>query len=136
KTKLEGELTNEINAIKSKYVELSEKISTEIDFLEKEIERFCEEHKDAFIKTRSKKLNFGLVAYRISDKVKISCKSATIKSLKALNLDFCLRIKEEIDKDEVKKLDAATLTKIGVKIDKQDKLSIEPDIVEIVAKDN
>ena len=65
--------------------------------------------------------------------MKISCIGATIKALKALNLDFCLRIKEEIDKDEVKTLDSSILTKIGVKVEKEDKLSIEPNIIEIVA---
>ena len=53
--------------------------------------------------------------------------------MKALNYDFCIRIKEEIEKEEVKKLDSNILAKIGVKIDKEDKLSIEPDIIEIAA---
>ena len=43
-----------------------------------------------------------------------------------------MRIKEEVDKDKLKELDANILTKIGVQIVKDDKLTIEPDIVEIV----
>ena len=52
-----------------------------------------------------------------------------------LNLDFCLRIKEELDKDKIKEanLDANTLIKIGVSIVKEDKLTIEPNMVEIAA---
>ena len=95
--------------------------------------QFCEERKADFLNKRTKKFNFGLVAYRLTEKVKITCVEATIKALKALNLDFCLRIKEEIDKDEVKTLDSSVLTKIGVKIEKEDKLSIEPSIEKIAA---
>lgn len=133
KTKLEGELTSKINEIKEKYTLKCTNISGEVKTIEKEIERFCEERKADFLNKRSKKLNFGLVAYRLTEKVKISCVEATVKALKALNLDFCLRIKEEIDKDEVKTLDSSVLTKIGVKVEKEDKLSIEPNIIEIVA---
>lgn len=134
KTRLEGELTTKINELKEQYTAKCSEISYDIKNIEKEITRFCEEHKETFINKRSKKLNFGLIAYRLTEKVKISCISATIKALKALNLDFCLRVKEEIDKEEVKTLDTSILTKIGVKIEKEDKLSIEPSIVEIVAK--
>ena len=42
-------------------------------------------------------------------------------------------IKEEIEKDKLKELDANTLTKIGVSIIKEDKLSIEPNMAEIAA---
>ncbi|MBQ9149480.1 host-nuclease inhibitor Gam family protein [bacterium] len=133
KSKLEGELTIKINGLKDEYSTKCNIISNEIKAIEKEISRFCEQNKDVFFNKRSKKLNFGLIAYRISEKVVIPCVSSTIKALKALNYDFCIRIKEEIEKEEVKKLDSNILAKIGVKIDKEDKLSIEPDIIEIAA---
>ena len=133
KTKLECELNLKINKLKEDCSALCTNISAEIKSIEKEISRFCEEHKDVFLNKRSKKLNFGTIAYRVSEKVKVSCVSAAIKTLKALNFDFCLRIKEEIDKDEVKKLDANILTKAGINIIKEDKLSIEPAIIEIAA---
>ena len=42
-------------------------------------------------------------------------------------------IKEEIDKDKVKELDKNILTKIGVRVETKDKLSIEPDMVKLAA---
>lgn len=135
KSKLEGELTTKVNVLKEKYTKECSEINTKIKEIEKEITRFCEQNKDSFINKRNKKLNFGLISYRLTEKVVCNCISSTINALKMLNLDFCLRIKEELDKDKIKEanLDANTLIKIGVSIVKEDKLTIEPNMVEIAA---
>ena len=82
---------------------------------------------------RNKKLNFGSISYRLSERVVCTSVQSVIKSLKLLCLDHCLRVKEELDKDKIKELDSNTLTKIGVSIIKEDKLNIEPNIIEIVS---
>lgn len=136
KNKLEGELTLKINELKNEYNAKCEAITKEIKTIEKEITRYCEQNKDSFINKRNKKLNFGIITYRLSEKVVCPCVEAAIKALKALNLDYCLRIKEEIDKDKLKELDSNILTKIGATIVKEDKLTIEPNIIEIVSQIN
>ena len=133
KSKLEGNLTIKVNKLKEEFSEKCGIINTEIKEIEKDITRYCEENKECFINKRNKKLNFGIVAYRITEKVLIKNVQAVISSLKNLCLENCLRIKEEIDKEKIKGLDANILTKIGVSVVKEDKLSIEPDIVEITA---
>lgn len=132
KSKLEGQQTLIINKVKERYANKCKILDAESKYLKTEIRRYCEQNKETFLKKRSKKLNFGILAYRVSEKVIYSCESTIIKALKSLNLDFCLRIKEEVDKDKLKELDTNILTKIGVQIVKDDKLTIEPDIVEIV----
>ena len=135
KAKLEGELTAKINLLKEEYGKYANPLALEIKEIEKEVTRFCEQNKEGFINKRNKKLNFGTVSYRITEKTVIASIPAAIKAIKHLNLDFCLRVKEEIDKDKLKEanLDAGTLAKIGVSVVKEDKLTIEPDMVEIAA---
>ena len=134
KTKLEGILQTKINELKSNYTEESSIIANEAKQIETEITRFCDAHKDEFLNKRNKKLNFGVIAYRVTEKVVFSSVDAVIKSIKTLNLDYVLRIKEEVDKEKIKSLDKLTLAKIGVKIDNKDKLSIEPDIIKLAAE--
>ena len=136
KSKLEGNLQTKINELKADYTTQSTIIANEAKQIETDITRFCDAHKDEFLNKRNKKLNFGVVAYRLSEKVIFSSVDAVIKSIKALNLEFVLRIKEEIDKEKIKSLDKHTLTKIGVKIETKDKISIEPDIVKLAAEIN
>lgn len=136
KEKNEGELTLKINELKAFYADKNNKVINDIKTIEKEITRYCDENKDSFINKRNKKLNFGVISYRLTEKVVCSCIPNIIKSLKTLNLDFCLRIKEEIDKDKIKELDANTLAKVGVKVLKEDKLTIEPNVVKIAANTN
>ncbi len=133
KTKLEGTFQVKINELKESYATQCGIIAAEVKQIETEITRFCDSRKDEFLNKRNKKLNFGVVAYRVSEKVILGSVDAVIKSIKTLNLEYVLRIKEEIDKEKIKSLDKQTLTKIGVKIETKDKISIEPDIVKLAA---
>ncbi len=135
KSKLEGELTLKINEITDKYRQKIEEINNKTNVIKKEITRFCEQNKQDFINKRSRKLNFGNIAYRISETLKIDSVATAIKALKALDLNFCLKIKEELIKDEIKKLDSSILAKIGARIITKDNLNIEPNIIEIVASE-
>lgn len=136
KQKLEGEQTVKINEIKAKTLEKAGAIKTQITEIEKNIERFAMQNKSEFLKTRNKKLTFGIVSFRLVKSVVCQCKDEAIKALKALNLDFCIRSKEEIDKDECLKFaedDEKTLLKAGITIKSEDKVRIEPDYVKIAA---
>lgn len=136
KQKLEGEQTEKINEIKAKTLEKAGAIKTQIAEIEKNIERFAMQNKSEFLKTRNKKLTFGIVSFRLVKSVVCTCKEEAIKALKALNLDFCIRSKEEIDKDECLKFaedGERTLLKAGISIKSEDKVKIDPDYVKIVA---
>ena len=134
KEKLEGTLQTKINELKASYTAQAGLLAAEAKEIEKDITRFCESHKDEFLKTRNKKLNFGTISYRLAERVVYASAEGVIKAIKTLNLDYVLRIKEDIDKEKVKTLDANTLTKIGVSIVKEDKISIDPDMVKLAAE--
>lgn len=134
KTRLEGEQTLQINEIKKNTAEKAKGIDLKIKELEKDIERFTESHKDEFTDKRNKKLNHGTVSYKIVKRVCCSCVNEAIKSLKALNLDFCIRTKQELDKERIlAEVDENTLLKAGITIKKEDKLRIEPNYEKIAA---
>ena len=133
KERLEGCLNTKINEAKAEYASKGLLLLGEAKNIETEITRFCDSRKDEFLNKRNKKLNFGSVSYRITEKVVCPDAEGAIKAIKSLNLDHVLRIKEEIDKDKVKELDKNILTKIGVRVETKDKLSIEPDMVKLAA---
>lgn len=134
KTRLEGEQTLQINEIKKDTAEKAKGIDLRIKELEKDIERFTETHKEEFAKKRNKKLNHGTISYKIVKRVCCSCVAEAIKALKALNLDFCIRTKHELDKDRIiAEVDESTLLKAGITIKKEDKLRIEPNYEKIAA---
>ncbi len=136
KQKFEGEQTVKINEIKAETLEKAGIIKTKITEIEKNIEKFALQNKSEFLKTRNKKLTFGVVSFRLVKSVVCQCKDEAIKALKALNLDFCIRAKEELDKDECLKFaesDEKTLLKAGITIKAEDKVKIEPDYVKLAA---
>ena len=134
KSRIEGLQTLEINNVKEKYTTKAEEIDTESIRIKNEITRFCEQNKDAFLNKRSKTLNYGSLAYRVSTSVKFENNvDIIIKSLEAANLDFCLKIDKKVDKEKLRELDATTLSKIGVQIITKDGLTITPDVARIAA---
>lgn len=133
KTTLEGEQTVKINTIKKEILEKTGNLQTKIKEIEKNIERFAEQNKSEFLKTRNKKLTFGTVSFRLVKSVVCACKEEGIKALKALNLDFCLRLKEEIDKDKCLEVDEKLLLKAGITVKTEDKVKIEPNYIKLAS---
>ncbi|MCR5260612.1 MAG: host-nuclease inhibitor Gam family protein [Candidatus Gastranaerophilales bacterium] len=136
KQKLEGEQTEKINKIKAETLAKAGAIKTQIAEIEKNIERFAMQNKSEFLKTRTKKLTFGTVSFRLVESVVCNCKEEALKALKALNLDFLIRSKEDLDKDECLKYaksDEKLLLKAGISIKAEDKVKIEPDFVKLMA---
>lgn len=138
KQKLEGEQTIQINEIKAHAANVAGVLNDEIKKIEKDIERFAEANKEAFAKTRNKKLNFGRIAFKVTKSVSCSANfvNSAIKVLKSFGLDNCIRIKEELNKDAIKDLDkdaqvVSILTKAGITIKTADKITIEPDYIKL-----
>ena len=130
--KKEGEQTLEINTIKARFKEEVKHLLPEVENLEKEIEKFCEANKQEFLKERTKKLSFGNISYRIVKSVKIKNVKSYVAALKSLGMKDCLKVTETPNKERLQELDESTLLKIGAKLEKVDKLTIEPVIEDIV----
>jgi len=128
---LEGKMTLKINEIREEFDTKAEGLKAERKKLEAEITAFVEIRKDEFLKTRSRELTFGVVAYRLVTKVVIRSKAACIAALKALNLAAYIRYTEEPDKEALSGLDVGTLAKVGASLKTEDKLRIEPKLEKI-----
>ena len=136
KEDLEGRMTLEINQIKERYKLLVDPVIQERCEIEADIKAFVEGRKDEFLKTRSKDLDFGTIAYRVATSIPtpraVEKLAAVIRSVKALGMN-CLRVKEELDKSALEELSDQDLAKIGLLRKVEDKLRIEPKIETIKA---
>lgn len=133
KQKLEGRQTILINKIKDAVSKKAGNLSNEIKIIEKEIARFAEQNKSEFLKNRTKKLPFGKVSFRLTRKLVCECVESAIKALKVLNLDSYIRSTETLDKEALINLDKHILVKAGMSVKIEDKVSIEPDYVELAS---
>lgn len=136
KQDIEGKLTARINEVKAYCNEKAKPTLEKIKTIEKEIERFSNQNKDEFLATRTKKLHYGTISYRVTKKVQCRNVESTIKVLKSLNLDAFIRTKSELNKDEIlacsqDKSCVATFAKADINILTEDKIKIEPDYVQL-----
>lgn len=129
--KFEGAATVRINEVKAYYKEKSEPSLKEIKNIEAKIKEFAARNKSEFVKKRTKNLTNGAVSYRRTKKAVCSYTESAISALKELNLTQCIRVKEELNKDELLKCDPSILAKAGISIVEEDKIKIEPDYVKL-----
>jgi len=129
--KIEGEMTLKINEIKEAGNIKADGLRNERKKLEKNVEFFAINCKDEFLKTRSRVLSFGKVAYRVTSKIVVKSKQACVSALKALGLEKYVRIVEEPNKELMENMDDNMLVKVGAQRKVEDKLRIEPDIEKI-----
>lgn len=130
-----GNMTDEVNAIKKRYSEKAAPLQEERKTIESGIKDYVEEHKDEFVKTRTRDLVFGKVFYRISCSIKILSKEACVKALRAFGYGQMVRVSEEPDKDAMAALDDAELLKVSARREHKDQLTIEPDIEKIKSQE-
>lgn len=133
KQKIEGKTTILVNKIKESMASRAEILASEIKLIEKEIIRFAQQNKAEFIKKRTKKLPFGSISFRITKKICCECVESAIKALKTLNLDSFIRCTESLDKEALADLDKNTLAKAGISVKTEDKVSVEPNYVELAS---
>lgn len=127
----EGRMTLQVNEIREDYDRETALIREEKAEIEQGIEDFAAAAKDEFLKTRTKTLTYGTIAYRLSTKIKIKGVEACIKGLKKLGLIDCVRVKEEPDREAMKNLDPSVLSRLGAELVRDDNLTIEPNIEKI-----
>lgn len=114
-----------IDAIKEEAKASSTPYVQRIQALELAMKDFCESRRDAFAKTKSMVLTFGSVGFRRSTRVSFKNKAFVLDQLKGHGLCDCIRVKEDIDKEEVKKLPEETIAQIGAKLVCEDTFGYE-----------
>lgn len=138
KRTLENQETEETNKIKEKFMQQTNSVVDEINSIEKDIILFAEQNRSEFTKKRTKKLTFGTVSFRSTRKISVKNSTSAIASLKQMNMDEYIRKAESIDKEALLALsdnELAPLLKAGISVSRKDKITVEPDIVQI-ASDN
>lgn len=92
-------------------------LQAQIKGLDAQLQVFAQGHQEDFDGKKSKTINFGEVGFQYSTKVIIPRKKeavqAVVEKLKALKLRKCILVKETPIKDEIKKLDEATLKQLA-----------------------
>lgn len=131
KRELENKKTELISDITAKFDADAAPLLTEIEQINSSITNYVANHKDEFIKERTKDLSHGFISLRISTSVKVLSKAVCLKALKALGMGEFITIKEEPNKDMLKTLDDNQLAKCSCQKVVADNITIEPKIEEI-----
>lgn len=136
--KAEARMNEEVLAIQKRFDEETRAGRDTVTAKEKEIELYCIEHRDEFVGSKTKELNYGIISFR-NPPPKLSCLrgftwETVLALIKKLKMDHFVRIKEEVDKDAIKEQmpDAAELAQIGLKLDQNEQFYYETKEVEIV----
>ncbi|GAA5784664.1 host-nuclease inhibitor Gam family protein [Chitiniphilus shinanonensis] len=114
--RLEARTNEHIDRIKADAVVVADPLLAQRATLELAMKAFAEANRAEFASSKTKVLTFGEVSFRLSTKVQIKRIGDTLQALHDLQLTHCIRTKEEIDKDALKKLDSATLVNIGASL--------------------
>jgi len=130
--RIQGDLQLSINTLKDQAKARSLPFIDERKALEKQVQLYCEERKDEFVKKRSRVLTYGTIGYRlvrsvslprVKDKV-----AALLKALKAYGLQECIRVEETPLRERIEELDEATIAKLGLRRTVTDSFRIQPDL--------
>lgn len=114
----------QIDEIKTRAAAETEPIRLEIAALELAIGRFAEAGKaELFGKRKSIQLQFGIVGFRASSKLKTLRKwtfERVLTTLRDTGMREYIRVKEEVDKEKLKGLSPETLAGIGCTVVSED----------------
>lgn len=132
---LELDAASELYDIINRYKDRVGRLKSERAAMEESVKGFCEERKAEFAKKRSRQLNFGRIAFRVSEKLRVpkGKEPVVVATLRALGLSECIHVKETLDLNAMKKLDDSELARCGVIREKSDHFRIEPNL-DAVAK--
>ena len=112
--RIDADAAEEINKIKEQAHRQAEPIKARIAALESSITVFAEMNKpQLFDKKKSIELNFGIIGYRKSTKIRV--KKTTLEKLKALGLQDAIIVKESPNKEVLATYPDDTLKKVDAK---------------------
>ncbi|MDA8085810.1 MAG: host-nuclease inhibitor Gam family protein [Nitrospiraceae bacterium] len=110
---IEAEMNGAIMAAKDKAKKQAAFLLEQKAPLEASVKIFAEEHRDDLGAKKSMALNFGTVSFRQSTKIMIRNVKRTLVLLKDKGFAWCVRTKEEPDKDQMKDLSDEELKSVG-----------------------
>jgi phage host-nuclease inhibitor protein Gam len=117
--RLETEANEKIDGIKKSVETTARQLRENKALLELQLEAFCSANRGDFGKVKSKPLTFGTVSFRESSRIIVkkgkAITEAIIAALKELGHKECIRTKETLNKEEMKKLDEETLARVGAR---------------------
>ena len=129
--KIDTDADKEIAEIKEKASIAGEGLRNRLVQLEQALLLYAEYHKeDLFAEKRSVGLSFGKLSFHHSTRISIKGRpenKSTLFLLKKLFKGKAVRLKEEVNKDELKDWPAEKLAQINAKREEQDNFSYETD---------
>lgn len=129
--KINGDTLLRINEIKDEAKTKAAGLVKEHKALSEAVRGFCEDRKAEFAKLRSRRLTFGEIGYRLVREVSMPRTkdkvAALIQALKAFGCVECIQVDERPDREQIEKLDDATIAKLGLTRSVKDSFRIVPD---------
>lgn len=116
---IKADLDLAVSNLKLEAADRIKKYADRIGTLEIEIKEFVEANRSD-IKGKTKELTFGKTGFRASGKIIIRNIKNTIAMLKNLGLDECIKIKENVNKENLKSQSDDILAKVGASRSKKD----------------
>ncbi|HRY83102.1 MAG TPA: host-nuclease inhibitor Gam family protein [Candidatus Cloacimonadota bacterium] len=135
KRELENAITEEVNAITERHLQVSAPLIEAINKITADVEAYVLLHKEEFVTNRTKELSYGSISCRVSKAVKVISKQICLKALKALGMEAYINVKEEPNKDMLKTLSDVELAKVGCEFKVTDNVSIEPYLEELAPRE-
>ncbi len=130
-SQIEGQMNASIDKAKAEAKELSAPIKAQIKELETALATFAEFNKaDLFTKKRSMELDFGIFGFRKSSKLKTKTKwkwDMVLEKIKEYGFLKAIRLKEDVNKDELRTWPRERLDSVGVELQETDEFYYEID---------
>jgi len=102
----------QIAAIEQRLGEASDELLPEIEKARQELERFFRQNSEGM---RSRSLPSGRIGLRTTNRIEVSRPRTTLRRLAKRGLGDCIRVRQEIDRQALGRLDAETLRSVGIK---------------------
>lgn len=125
-TVLEVELNAEIDAAKKRAEKLAQPLHEKIKRLERDIRHFVTENRPE-MDGKTKQLTFGRTGFRLSTKLMTPRVADIIARLKQYAMQDCIKVKESIDKEALKKYPTEDILKTGAYLKAEDEFWYEVD---------
>ena len=120
--KKEAEMNKQMLDIQKRFEEDTREAREQVMAMEKDIELYCNEHRDEFVDSKTINLNFGIVSFRLTPPKLTTLRGFTwdtvLALMKKLKLNEYVKISEGVDKEKLKAeiTDAKDLATIGLQL--------------------
>lgn len=125
--RINAKATTAVNEIKEGAEKQLRPLQEQRDRIEAELELFCQEHRGDFAGKRSRRLNFGTVAFRAVAKVKVPDADRTLQLLHERGLTQCINTRQTVNKAELGKQSVAVIREVGADVHKGESFTAKAD---------